>query len=257
MLEIGRLREESFRAAGEGTGKALDLDAYDESYVQLALWDRQKQQVAGAYRIGHVDALLAAKGLEGLYSASLFKMQASLVAELGDALELGRSFVALEYQKGFAPLFLLWKGIGAYVARLGSHPKLFGCVSISPSFMTSTQRLMVRFLSENSLHKRLSAWVRPRNPDPALLGGGELPEGDLKEMEHWIEELEQGRMKIPPLLKQYLKLGGKILAYNRDPAFNGTLDALIFVDLRLSPAKLLERYMGPEDCARFLTESRP
>jgi putative hemolysin len=257
MHEIGLRREEAFRAAGEGTGRSVDVDAWDGHYEQLLLWDEAEARVAGGYRIGSVRELVRAKGAAGLYSHSLFELKPALVAELDDALELGRSFISVGAQRDFVPLFLLWKGIAAWVCQLGDRPKLFGCVSISPSFLTITQRLMVRFLEVSSMDLRLSALVRPRNPELAQAWeGDDLSDHDLRQIEAQVSSLEQGKLGFPPLLKQYLKLGGKILAFNRDEGFNGTLDALILVDLRLSPRRLLERYLGAEECGRFLAMYR-
>ncbi len=117
LREIGRLRETTYREVGEGTGRALDLDALDEHYRHVVLWHAGEQRVAGAYRLTATPEILDSCGIEGLYSSTLFHYQPAFFEHIGPALELGRSFVCREYQKMHSPLLLLWKGILAYVAK--------------------------------------------------------------------------------------------------------------------------------------------
>jgi hypothetical protein len=100
LHEIGRLRELTFRKVGEGTGRSLDLDHYDPHYQHVLVWDAQAQQIAGAYRIARGARMLARNGLEGLYTASLFRYADDAVPRLAQGLELGRSFVAPAYWAG-------------------------------------------------------------------------------------------------------------------------------------------------------------
>ncbi len=106
-----RAREITFRAAGAGTGRARDLDRFDAHSEHLILWDEPAGRIAGAYRLTRTDAVNRTLGREGLCSSTLFDYGALFLRLLGPALELGRSFVGLEYQKSFAALMLLWKGI--------------------------------------------------------------------------------------------------------------------------------------------------
>src|SRR5688572_10078064 len=91
MNEIGRLRELSFRAVGEGTGKARDIDVYDDWYLQLFVWHRTAQQVLGAYRLSMTDVVRQRHGERGLYTQSLFDYDSAFLDELGPAVEMGRS----------------------------------------------------------------------------------------------------------------------------------------------------------------------
>jgi GNAT acetyltransferase-like protein len=118
LEEIGRLREISFRDAGEGTGKAVDLDQFDETYTHLFTWNRARRNW-WAHTGSHLaDEIVNEHGLPGLSTHSLFEYGQTLLDRLGPAVELGRSFVRPEYQRDFQPLMLLWKGI----SRLrGSH----------------------------------------------------------------------------------------------------------------------------------------
>jgi putative hemolysin len=138
--ELGRLRELTFRAAGEGTGKPLDLDRFDRDYWHVLLWNRSKQELVGAYRAGSTAEILPRNGIDGLYTSTLFRYDPQLFQKLGPALELGRSFVRPEYQRHYAPLLLLWKAIARLVAKRPETPVLFGAVSIA----TTTVKLLAR-----------------------------------------------------------------------------------------------------------------
>ena len=251
LFEIGRLREESFRAAGEGTGRAFDLDEFDASYFHLFLWDRERRAVAGAYRLGVLDAILAEHGAAGLYTATLFTYRPELLAHLSPALELGRSFVRLEYQKSYSALLLLWRGIGEFVVRNPRYRRLLGAVSISDDYDERSRRLIVGSLRR---HYRLLPWasqVRARRP-PRFGALDGIADRDLGELERRVSEIEHGERGIPVLLRQYLRLGGKVLGFNVDPSFANALDALVVVDLRGTDPRMLERYLGRAGAVSFL-----
>ena len=124
LREIGRLREITFRAAGEGTRRALDLDEFDAHYLHLFVWSEKKQEVVGAYRLAATDQV------RRLYTASLFQYGPEFLERMGPAIELGRSFVRAEYQRGFQPLLLLWNGIGAFGSRNPRY-RVFSVRSVS------------------------------------------------------------------------------------------------------------------------------
>jgi len=143
LAEIGQLRERTFRAVGEGTGLACDLDRFDNHYQHLFLWNSVRQEVVGSYRLGKVDEILKKQGADGLYTNTLFKLKPGLLHRLGPALEMGRSFVRLEYQGQAIPLALIWRGIGEYLVRNPTYKVLFGPVSISKEYEGFSRRLMV------------------------------------------------------------------------------------------------------------------
>ncbi|MBN9656741.1 MAG: lysophospholipid acyltransferase family protein [Acidobacteria bacterium] len=249
LRELGRLREKTFRAAGEGTGQARDLDRFDNHYLHLFLWNSDRRELAGAYRLASTDH---AEG--GLYTASLFQYGEAFLDRLGPALELGRSFVREEYQKGFAPLLLLWKGIGKYIAKNPRYRTLFGPVSISNDYQALSRELMVSFLEK---HASLRDWVglvrhrhafRRQQPELPLPDAG----FDVEDLSEVVSDIEPNRAGIPVLLRQYLKLGGKLLGFNVDPEFSNALDGLILVDLLRTDRKLLQRYLGAAEAAEFL-----
>jgi len=238
-----------------------DLDRFDEHYLHLWIWNRRSGEIAGAYRLGATDVLRRRFGLKGLYTSTLFAFKDEFVDRIDPALELGRSFVRLEYQREFAPLLLLWKGIGAYVCRHPRYRVLFGPVSISNAYRPASRELMVTFLERSSSCPELRPLVRARTPFRrrrfgSLAGNGEELGGDIDELSSLVGEIEAGAKGVPVLLRQYLKMGGKLLAFNVDARFSHALDGLIVVDLRQTDPKMLERYMGKEHAARFLASVR-
>jgi len=257
LREIGRQREITFRLVGEGTGRALDLDRFDATYRHLILWDRSAGAVAGAYRLGEVDRLLASSGRAGLYTNTLFAYDPAFFRQLGPALELGRSFVAPDYQKSFGALLLLWRGIGRFIVANPRYRHLFGPVSISDSYQPISRELMVSFLQAAHRAPELERFVRPRTPivpprrrhwDNRLAGAGC---GGLEELGTLVADLEPDGKGVPIMLKQYLRLAGRVVAFNRDPRFSDVWDCLLDVDLRLAPDALLARYLGKDGLAVY------
>ena len=252
LEEIGRLRELTFRAVGEGTGKSTDVDGFDARYLHLFVWNAAKQEIVGAYRLAGTDVT------RDLYTATLFKYTGDFLDKLGPALELGRSFVRPEYQRGFAPLLALWKGIGAYVARNPRYKTLFGPVSISNQYQAVSRELMVTFLERNASLRDWASLISSRNPFKRC-SRTPLPsaEGfDLEDLSDCVADLEPTRTGVPVLLRQYLKLGGKLLGFNVDPEFSDALDGLIVVDLTKTEPRLLERYLGKAEAQEFLKHQK-
>jgi putative hemolysin len=249
MQEIGRLRELTFRTVGEGTGRARDLDLYDSYYDHLFVWNRGAGEVVGGYRIGAVDRIYERFGTRGLYTHTLFDFRRSLLPSLGPALEIGRSFVRPEYQRSFAPLLLLWKGIAAYVVTHERYRVLFGPVSISNDYSSASRALITGFLRAQSADAARSSLVRARNPLPNS-GGARLIRreaaevGRLDALESVVASLEPDGKGVPVLLRQYLKLGARVLGFNVDPAFGNSIDVLVAVDLKRTDPRVLAKYMG-------------
>jgi putative hemolysin len=256
LHEIGRLREITFRAVGEGTGRAVDLDEFDARYRHLFIWSRARREIDGAYRIGATDDCLARAGLGGLSTSTLFEFKPRLFDMMGPALEMGRSFIRPEQQRSYGGLMLLWKGIGRYVVREPRYATLFGPVSISADYQSASQQLIVAFLEQNRYVHEWSRWVRPRVPcrrgAARELRSGLAALRDLDDVSAFIAEIEADQKGVPILLKQYLRLGGRLLGFNVDPEFSSVLDVLIMVDLRRTEPKILARYMGREGAESFL-----
>ena len=259
LLEIGRLRELTFRAVGEGTGRRFDLDTFDEHYTHLFIWNRDALEIVGAYRLGKTDEILRELGKKGLYTQTLFHFRTRMLAGLGPALEMGRSFVREEYQRGYAPLLLLWKGIGRYVSENPRYRMLFGPVSISREYSDVSRRLIAESLQESLSLPELARMVKPRIPMRVkrVRIKGCAPETtravmrDIEELSALIADIEIDQKGIPVLLRHYLNLGGKLLAFNLDPEFGDVLDGLVLVDLLRTDRRTLARYMGKGEAEAF------
>jgi putative hemolysin len=258
LLEIGRLRELTFRGVHEGTGQPIDLDRFDDHYLHLFAWEKSKREVVGAYRMGPTDDILSTHGVDGLYTSTLFKYRYTLLEQISPALELGRSFIRPEYQKSYPPLLLLWKGIGVFVVRNPRYRMLFGPVSINSEYQSLSRQLIIRFLEANNFAADLSRLIRPKHPlkgkkiKPLEIRISDHVVRDMDEVSSLISEVENDQKGIPILLKQYLKVGAKFMGFNVDPNFGDVLDGLMLVDLTQTDPKILERYLGREEAASFL-----
>jgi putative hemolysin len=257
LLEVGRVRELTFRRAGEGTGKSRDLDSFDDYYGHVLLWSKTKRELVGGYRAGNTSEILAQRGVSGLYTSTLFRYDVNLFQKLGPALELGRSFVRPEYQRQYAPLLLLWKGIARLVATHPEIPVLFGAVSISNDYNEASREMIYRFFEARMMEDDLAGLIEPRRPfRPGFLRRSDCRSmcralRDLDELSQPITDIEADGKGLPILLRQYAKIGGKLLGFNVDRKFSNVLDGLVVVDLRQTESAVLERYMGREAAVNF------
>jgi len=264
LLEIGRLREETFRGVQEGTGFARDLDSFDDYYYHLFMWDHSSDQIVGAYRIGLVDRIVDEFGPEGLYTATLFRFRNRFLREMGPAIELGRSFICPNYQKRHASLALIWRGIGEFVVRFPKYKTLFGPVSITNAYNSISKDLMVHFFRKHKFDLVLSRLVKARNPPRSerKIKGISLKRiarsiNSVDAVSAIVSGFEEDEKGIPILLRHYLKLNGVLLSFNLDPAFSDVIDGLILVDLTKADPRILERYMGKDGYENFIRTHRP
>ena len=250
MREIGRLRELTFRKVGEGTGARRDLDAYDPHYEHLVLWDTKALRIVGSYRLGHGGQLIAARGMSGLYTSSLFHYSPALESRLAQGLELGRSFIAPAYWRTRA-LDQLWQGIGLYLQRHAELRYLFGPVSMSVSLPREAREWIA---VAHQHYFGAPGLAEPRQPfvvSPSMieqvrhsLDGLDAQQG-LGKLKHHLDALGVG---LPVLYRQYVDLveaeGVQFLGFGEDPGFSGCVDGLVMLDLaNLKPAKRA-RYLG-------------
>jgi putative hemolysin len=255
LREIGRLRELTFRKVGEGTGKALDLDAFDIDYEHILVWDAAAGRIAGAYRVMRGAQALARRGLSGLYTASLFRYSDEALPRIAQGLELGRSFVAPDYW-GSRSLDYLWQGIGAYLRR---HPRvryLFGAVSISAALPQAAREQLVAYYSHyygarTDEDEAIAASLRPFRyfAAPPDFGGMDA-ETAFRVLK---ANLAAHGSSVPVLYKQYTELcepgGARFLAFGVDPAFSDSIDGLIEVDLQRVQPKKRRRYLQADEAA--------
>ena len=257
LQELGRLREVTFREAGEGTGKQRDRDRFDNYYWHVLLWHKTRQELVGAYRAGNTAEILDKHGVNGLYTSTLFRYHVRVFEKLGPALELGRSFIRPEYQRQYAPLLLLWKGIARLLATQAKIPVLFGAVSISNDYSKASREMIYRFFEARMREDELAGMIEPRRPfRPAGLRPWDCHAmfaalRELEDLAQPIADVETDGKGLPILLRQYAKIGGKMLAFNVDRKFSNVLDGLVMVDLRKTEPAVLERYMGREGATEF------
>ena len=236
MHELARLREEAFRFIGEGTGKSLDTDEFDCHYKHLILWDNKKQQVAGAYRLGFGNEIMKEKGIRGFYISTLFGFDPAFGETLEKTIELGRSFVTVDYQREVLPLVLLLRGLAAVVIK---HPEIehfIGPVSISSWYPKFYQSMIVRYVAEkHPVNPELANMAKPTTPfheDFLKVDADVLMKENMESIDKFDKfmfRLSNGEYRLPTLFKKYLKLNAKFLCFNVDPDFNDTLDALLFL----------------------------
>jgi putative hemolysin len=246
LTEIGRLREITFREVGEGTNRSIDIDEFDLYYHQMFIWDEEAERIVGAYRIGKGKDILEQYGKRGFYLQSLFKISDDFKPVLNESLELGRSFVIREYQRKPMPLFLLWKGILYFLLKNPEYRYLIGPVSISNNYSKISKDLIIRFILQNHLNWKMAQFVKPRNsykfksdnPDFNILM--ENMERDINRLDKAIGDLDELNSGLPVLLKKYIKLNAKIIAFNVDPKFNNCLDGLIMLDVNDVPKSTIE-----------------
>lgn len=253
LREIGRLREVAFRRVGEGSGARRDLDRFDAHYQHIVLWDEAALAIVGAYRLGEVGPLLARGGFDALYSAQLFDYAPSARDFLGQAVELGRSFVQPAYW-GSRSLDYLWQGVGAWLRRREDVRYLIGPVSLSASLPLAAREWIV------AAHRRYfpdpQAAARARRPFAVSAGVAAEAAAAFAGLDSTAglarlrERLAGFGASLPTLYRQYVELvepdGVRFLDFGVDPAFADCVDGLIRLDLaRLRPAKRA-RYLGGE-----------
>lgn len=242
MIELGRRREEAFRATGEGSNQAIDVDDYDKYYKHLILWDAKRKRIAGGYRLGIGSEIFEQHGgVEGFYTSSLFTYDKDFESTLRETIELGRSFVSLEYQKEALPLMLLLKGLMHSLMRYPNAVYFIGPVSISNSYPKFYQSLMVYYLENkhNALLPENSALpTTPFEPDYLKINPRELLRkkmDNFEKFDRFLMRLSDNTYRMPTLVKKYMKVNARIIAFNVDPLFNYSLDGLIILRIKDYP----------------------
>jgi len=258
MTEIGRLREITFREVGEGTNKEIDIDKYDAYYHELFIWDNEQETIVGAYRIGMGAEIMAKFGRKGFYTDYMFQYGKPLNQILHKAVELGRSFIIKPYQGNSICLMLLWKGILQVLLQHDEYRYLLGPVSISNDYSDISKTLIERYIRKHHFDYYNSKFVTPLTPLPKeKFGFVKTYLKDINSLElldKLIIDLENKQRGIPVLVKRYLQLRSKVLAFNIDVDFNNCLDALILLDLKNVPEKtltMLSKDMNVDAVERF------
>ncbi|MDO1501953.1 lysophospholipid acyltransferase family protein [Winogradskyella maritima] len=249
LSEIGRLREITFREVGEGTNEATDLDKFDEYYHHMFLWDNEKKILAGAYRMGLGSQIYAKYGIDGFYLQDLFRFEPELHKMMSQSIEMGRAFIIKEYQQKPMPLFLLWKGIVHTTLRYPEHRYLIGGVSISNQFSNFSKSLMIEFMKSHYYDPYVAQYVHPKKEFKVKLKDADkdfifdAAEADLNKFDKIIDEVEPGALRLPVLLKKYIKQNAKLVAFNVDPLFNNAVDGLMYIKIADLPESTVRPVM--------------
>lgn len=249
LNEIGRLREITFREIGEGTNNATDLDKFDDYYHHMFLWDNETNQIAGAYRMGMGSEIYAQYGINGFYLQDLFRFDQELHTMMSQSIEMGRAFIIKEYQQRPMPLFLLWKGIVHCTLRFPEHNYLIGGVSISNSFTNFSKSLMIEFMKSHYYDPYVAQFVRPKKEFKVKLKDADKDfvfdgtEADLNKFDKIIDEVEPGNLRLPVLIKKYIKQNARVIAFNVDPLFNDAVDGLMYIRIADLPESTVKPVM--------------
>ena len=249
LHEIGRLREITFREVGEGTNEAIDLDNFDNYYHHMFLWDTSTNKIAGAYRMGLGSKIFAQYGIDGFYLQDLFRFEPELYKMMSQSIEMGRAFIIKSYQQKPMPLFLLWKGIVHTTLRFPEHKFLIGGVSISNQFSNFSKSLMIEFMKSHYYDPYVAQYVHPKKEFKVKLKDADKDfvfdeaEADLNKFDKIIDEVEPGALRLPVLLKKYIKQNAKLVAFNVDPKFNNAVDGLMYIKIADLPESTVRPVM--------------
>lgn len=249
LNSIGREREVIFREVGEGTNKSLDLDQYDEYYEHLFIYDMDAIKLVGAYRMGSGKDIYEEYGIQGFYLSELFDIDEKIHPFFKDSIELGRAFISKAYQRNPVSLFLLWKGI-IRLALKSKVKNLIGGVSISNNFSELSKSIIIDFIQSYHFDNELAQHVKAKNPFRINLSDEVRDfvkkdvDTDIQRLDKLIDDIElQSGMKIPVLLKKYLKQNAFLFAFNIDPKFNNAVDGLMYLKLDEMPKETIKMAM--------------
>ncbi|WP_394973888.1 GNAT family N-acyltransferase [uncultured Croceitalea sp.] len=249
LKEIGRQREVTFRAIGEGTNNAIDLDKFDSYYHHLFLWDDKDKAIVGAYRMGLGSQIFKIYGIDGFYLQDLFRFEPELYGMMSKSIEMGRAYITKEYQQKPMPLFLLWKGIVHTTLRFPEHKYLIGGVSISNQFSNFSKSLMIEFMKSNYWDPYVAQYVHPKKEFKVKLKDADKEfifdetQADLNKFDKLIEEVEPGSLRLPVLIKKYIKQNARMVAFNVDPLFNNSVDGLMYIKIADLPESTVKPVM--------------
>ncbi len=246
MRELYRLREETFRAVGEGTGKPFDTDAYDAYYKQMILWHVPDGQIAGAYRLGFGPEIMKERGgVPGFYSSTLVRYGEKAAPLLSRSLELGRSFVVQKYQRDIHPLRLLLTGLAVCTLKCPEMEYYSGPVSISNEVPHFYKSLITHYLKRDFPFPDAGQVATPTHPfTPDFLrvdpeGLLQIPDGNIDLFDRLLSTLSDGKYRLPVLVRKYFSCSARLVLFNVDPDFSDSLDGLIFLKYSDFPQKTI------------------
>ena len=250
MRELYRLREATFRAVGEGTGKSIDTDPYDNYYRHLVLWNVPNGEITGAYRMGFGPDISASHGgVPGFYTSTLLHFGPDAEPILSHAVELGRSFVREEYQRDVLPLKLLLAGLCVGITEDPAVECCVGLVTISAAMPDFYKSLIVHFLKRDFQMENAAGFAASRTPfkadylrvDPDQLL--QVPEKDIDAFDRLLSAISDGKYRIPVLVRKYFSCGAKVSCVNVDPDFSDSVDSMIVLRLPDFPPASIKSFV--------------
>ena len=215
----------------------------------MFLWDANKKCLAGAYRMGLGNKIYKRFGTNGFYLQDLFRFEPELHKMMSQSIELGRAFITKDYQQKPMPLFLLWRGIVHTTLRYPEHKYLIGGVSISNQFSNFSKSLMIEFMKSHYYDPYIAQYVRPKKEFKVKLKDADkdfvfdATAADLNKFDKIIDDLEPGALRLPVLLKKYIKQNAKLVAFNVDPLFNNAVDGLMYIKIEDLPESTVKPVM--------------
>ncbi|MBK4714321.1 MULTISPECIES: lysophospholipid acyltransferase family protein [Tenebrionibacter/Tenebrionicola group] len=250
LNELGRLREITYRAIGAGTGGRRDNDIYDREYYHIILWEPHDLEIVGAYRVLPACQQIEKRGIEGLYSHSLFKYAQSFTPKVRESIEVGRGFIQNRYQRTNA-LDVLWKGIFSFVADYPECKYLLGVLTIPQSFTHEARDLIVgffqRYFSDDTVDCHpLKKYVISDASVMRCFCGDNFEE-DRKTLSNKLRELGY---ELPWPYKQaakwYQPSGSKLFCFIEDNHFN-SIAGLNFCEIASLKNVYFTRYITRRD----------
>ena len=266
MREVGRLREEAFRAAGGGTGMEVDIDEEDtavDGYYQLIVWDPAAEEIVGGYRF----IVCGSEHQKHLSTEHYFRFSDRFRRRfLPHTLELGRSFVQPAYQaransKSIYALDNLWDGIGAILVLNPEVKYLFGKVTMYTSYRTDARNALIWFLHHYFPDKdHLVEGIHPLQLDLDDPYYEEIFSGDSFQENYriLIQKIREVNEHIPPLINAYMNLSPSMRVFDTvsNPDFGGVEETGILVTVPNIYPEKKERYMRWEGWRRNLRARR-
>lgn len=245
VREISRLREVTFRELKEGSGADRDIDRFDKTYTQLFIVNNEREEIAGAYRMGQIDRLLKDVDRMEIYLSKMFNFKGDFYSKIKTGVEMGRSFLINREQKSTYGFFLLWRGIGEFMVRNPKYRCLYGTVSLSNIYDPRSIALMHRVLVgkknlvdpvtdiEIQLHPEVEEYISKVKPN-------------IRELDKLIKAVEPDGKGLPVLVRQYAKLGAQFVSIGSDIEFRRTPGMLLIVNTGEASAETIQRYFGEE-----------
>ena len=188
-------------------------------------------------------------GIDGFYMQELFKFEPELHKMMSESIEMGRAFIVPDYQQKPMPLFLLWKGIVHTTLRYPQHKFLIGGVSISNQFTDFSKSLMIEFMKSHYYDPYVAQYIRPKMEYKVKLKDADKDfvfnetEADLNKFDKIIDEVEPGNLRLPVLIKKYIKQNARVVAFNVDPLFNNSVDGLMYIRIEDLPESTVKPVM--------------